>query len=182
MIASTTMRLASWLLTAKCFSEVPTPSPCTPSIQATASSPASSGSSEKYSKLRPAAGWRFRLTAGPSTTPTPSATASRPIARPTSATSSGSQVAARALPVGKQVAGSLACRSASEVLFTLRSPWGPSAIITASRPRSGAASVCQSSAPDTIATSTSSLSARSARSSREMTGESWAGCLAMVGG
>ena len=54
--ASTTMRLASWLLTAKCFSEAPTPSPCTPSIQATANSPARNGSSEKYSKFRPAAG------------------------------------------------------------------------------------------------------------------------------
>ncbi|SLH39686.1 Uncharacterised protein [Mycobacteroides abscessus subsp. abscessus] len=39
------IRLVSWLLRAKCLSEVPVPVDCTPRIQAAASLPDNSGSS-----------------------------------------------------------------------------------------------------------------------------------------
>ena len=46
----------------------PTPSLCTPSTCAAAIFPASSGSSEKYSKLRPAVGLRLMFAPGPNNT------------------------------------------------------------------------------------------------------------------
>ncbi len=94
-------------MAAKCFSDVPTPSRWTPATSAVASSPASTGSSERYSKLRPQSGDRFMLMPGPSTTETPIAFASRANASPTSANRSGFQEEAIPEAVGKQVAGTL---------------------------------------------------------------------------
>ena len=56
-------RSVSWLLAAKCFTEVPTPWLWMPLTSALASSPATSGSSAKYSKLRPHSGERLMFDA-----------------------------------------------------------------------------------------------------------------------
>ena len=69
-----------------------------PRTIAAASRPLRSGSSERYSKHRPPAGWRLRLSPGPSTTDTPSDRASSPIAPPTSSTSVDVPGRARASP------------------------------------------------------------------------------------
>src|SRR5665811_2203231 len=75
------MRSVSWLFAAKCFTEVPMPCPWMPLTRAEASSPATYGSSEKYSKFRPHNGDRLMFKPGPNRTPTPSARLSSPSAR-----------------------------------------------------------------------------------------------------
>src|SRR5215208_6012588 len=62
-----------------------------PWIIAAPRTPERTGSSERYSKLRPHSGERLRLMPGPSTTATPWARASRPSASPTRRASCGSQ-------------------------------------------------------------------------------------------
>ena len=60
-------RFVSWLLKAKCLTVTPRPGcPCTPRVMPAATRPASSGSSERYSKLRPHRMERCRLKAGAS--------------------------------------------------------------------------------------------------------------------
>lgn len=64
---------------------------------------------------------------GPSTTPTPSARASRPIASPMAAATRGSQLDPTATAGGKQVAGADSCRPRwSSVPTWKRTPCGPS--------------------------------------------------------
>ena len=104
-VLSEEKRLYSWLLQAKCLRQAPAPSAWTPSMKAAASTPVSSGSSEKYSKFLPQSGLRFMLAPGPSTRPTPSASASRAMAAPMQRMSSASQPQAVSTAVGKQVAG-----------------------------------------------------------------------------
>ena len=106
MTESLTMRRSSWLLTAKCFDAVATPSDWMPRTYAAARRPASSGSSEKYSKFRPPSGLLLMLRPGPRRTPTPCDDASLPRATPISVASSSSQLLATVAPVGKQVASS----------------------------------------------------------------------------
>ena len=65
------MRSCSASLPAKCFSDVPTPSPCTPRTQAVARAALSTGSSEKYSKFRPPRGSRLMFTPRPEQHPDP---------------------------------------------------------------------------------------------------------------
>ena len=130
-----------------------------PRIIAAASFPESSGSSEKYSKFRPQSGLRLMFTPGPSTMPTPCATASSPIARPTSESSDSSQVFASALAVGKHVAGTeRPSPSASESLSCRRRPCGPSVIISDGMPSRFTAFVCQKSSPDVSPAFSSSVS------------------------
>ncbi len=129
------MRRSSCEFAAKCFTHALTPVLCMPRIIAAASLPESSGSSEKYSKFRPQSGLRLMFTPGPSTMPTPCATASSPSARPTAESSVSSQLFASALAVGKHVAGTERPRpSASESLSCLRRPCGPSVIISDGMP------------------------------------------------
>ena len=74
-----------------------------PSRSAAAIRPATSGSSEKYSKFRPPRGLRWVLRAGPSSTSTPYSRVSFPIARPTGSTRSVSQDDASRVAIGKAV-------------------------------------------------------------------------------
>ena len=158
--ALTDIRRVSWLLTARCFSDAPTPSDCTPSIHPTARRPARNGSSEKYSKFRPQSGDRFMLTPGPRTTSTSRAIASRPIASPISRTRSGSHVAAVLEAVGKQVAA-VAPNAIDPVECVRRTPWGPSAIRSDGRPRRGMAAVVHAESPvSSVAFSSRVISAR----------------------
>lgn len=53
-VASMCVRFVSWSLRAKCLMKAYTPLACAPWISSATCAPASSGSSEKYSKLRPA--------------------------------------------------------------------------------------------------------------------------------
>lgn len=99
------MRRSSWLFAAKCFGVAAVPSDWMPRTNAAASLPARYGSSEKYSKLRPASGLRLMLRPGPSSTSTSCAAASAPSALPTSSASDTSQLLATVAEVGKQVAG-----------------------------------------------------------------------------
>lgn len=101
------MRSNSWLLAAKCLSEVPTPCDCTPRTEAAPRIPETIGSSEKYSKLRPHRGDRLMLMPGPSTMATSSIAASTPMAAPTRSTISGSNDEPMPTAGGKQVAGTL---------------------------------------------------------------------------
>ena len=124
--------MCSWLLQAKCFTQAPGPADWSPRTQAAPSFPARSGSSEKYSKLRPHRGPRLRFTPGPSTRSTPSPTASSPMARPMSESSASSQEQAVVTAEGKQVAGTAGSTpSMSPAFFCLRRPWGPSAMVRA---------------------------------------------------
>ena len=97
---STVMRLSSCELTAKCFTHAYTPCDCMPRMSAAAILPASSGSSEKYSKFRPQRGLRLMFTPGPSTMEMPSAFASRPMCAPISSSSASSHVLASPAAVG----------------------------------------------------------------------------------
>ncbi len=65
MRASSTTRSVSWALRAKCLMVEMRPRLCAPAIMLPAISPVSSGSSEKYSKLRPPRGSRMRLAVPP---------------------------------------------------------------------------------------------------------------------
>ena len=155
MRSSTTVsrriRKPSWLFTAKCLAQAPTPSAWMPRTSATAALPDSSGSSEKYSKLRPPAGWRLRFSPGPSSTPTSAARVSRPSARPTSSMSSTSHDDPSVTAVGKQVAGAASeSPTWSPAPCCLRNPCGPSVSMIDGTPCSARALVCQKSAPETV--------------------------------
>ena len=78
----------------------------TPRTKAAAILPETSGSSEKYSKLRPQSGLRLMQRPGASSVPTFWTAASWPIAAPTRSSSSVSHVFAIVTAVGKHVAGS----------------------------------------------------------------------------
>ena len=78
-----------------------------PETRAAPITPEITGSSERYSKLRPHSGDRLMLIPGPNTTLTPWARASVAMASPTSRTRSTSQDDPSAAAVGKQVAGTL---------------------------------------------------------------------------
>eukprot|EP00967_Tisochrysis_lutea_P153557 scaffold303356_cov30-Tisochrysis_lutea.AAC.1 len=99
-----------------------------------ANSPANSGSSEKYSKLRPQRGWRLMFTPGPSSTPTSRARHSRPSASPTCRTSTGSHDAASAQAQGKQVAGAEPSSPRCDAPRSRRTPCGPSETLGPSTP------------------------------------------------
>ena len=60
------LRLVSWLLQAKCLGQAETPADWRPRTTAAPMRPVSSGSSEKYSKLRPQRGFRWRFMPGAS--------------------------------------------------------------------------------------------------------------------
>ena len=97
------LRFHSWLLAAKCFTDVPTPWDWTPFTMAAAMRPETRGSSEKYSKFRPPRGLRWVLRAGPRITSTPYSRVSFPIARPTRSTRSTSKLEARRVAIGNAV-------------------------------------------------------------------------------
>ena len=108
--------------------------------------PLTSGSSDRYSKLRPHSGERLMLIPGPSSTPTPSACASSPSAAPTRSTSAASQVDPRVTAGGKHVAGTLSFSPRwSPVVACFRTPCGPSVSMIDGTP--GAAVVSQNPAP-----------------------------------
>src|SRR4051812_2774709 len=95
---------------------------CAPAIASPASTPASSGSSPRYSKLRPQRGSRVRLAPPPSSTLNPLALASAPTIAPAAPASFGSQLEARDSPDGRPVApspglGRLATPSEASVSF-----------------------------------------------------------------
>ena len=97
------------------------------------------------------------FTAGPSTTPTPNARASRPMAAPSRRARSGSKLAATEHPAGKQTALRLwlgSSRSGSWV----RRPCGPSETIRVGMPRRSTVLVCQKSAPEQSPAFSSSVS------------------------
>ena len=106
MTESDAWRRVSWLLTAKCLGHAAMPFDCTPRTKAAAILPDRSGSSEKYSKLRPQSGLRLMQRPGASSVPTFWTAASWPMAAPTRSSSSSSQVLAMVTAVGKHVAGS----------------------------------------------------------------------------
>ena len=88
------------------------------------------------------------LTPGPKTTSTPWSRASSPMAAPTSSTKASSNEQAKALAVGKQVAGTLSWIPRWSSPFScLRSPWGPSENTTAGMPRFAIACVFQCVSP-----------------------------------
>src|SRR5215207_3278223 len=122
----------------------------TPCTMAVASSPASQGSSETYSKFLPQSGERFMLMPGPRTTDTPMAAASRPRASPTLRKRSSFQDEPRADAVGKHVAGTLVERprwSASR--GWARSPCGPSDTMIRGTPSRSTGAVYQKADPIT---------------------------------
>ena len=129
IVALMRRRSVSWLLAAKCFSEVPTPLDCTPLTMPTAVWPARYGSSLQYSKQRPPSGLRLMLTPGPRMTATCSWMHSSPIASPTRSTSSGFHEQAMPAAGGKQVAGTFSSTSIDSVFWALRRPCGPSVMV-----------------------------------------------------
>ena len=144
------MRSCSWLFTAKCLTEAPTPCDCRPRTSEAPSTPETSGSSEKYSKLRPHNGERLMLMPGPSTTPTWWASASRAIAAPIRPARSVSKVDPRVTAGGKQVAGTESASprwSASPVCR--RNPCGPSVMVTGGMPARSTPLVLQKFLPVT---------------------------------
>src|SRR5699024_3460836 len=146
--AETRIRSVSWLLAAKCFTEAPTPADWMPRTRPAPRNPESTGSSEKYSKLRPPKGERLMFIPGPRTTATPCAAASVPMAWPTRAMSSGSNVAARPTAGGKQVAGrELSSAGCPPLPASLRTPCGPSVSRICPSPSRSMALVRQVSAP-----------------------------------
>ncbi len=121
IVTFTVKRLSSMLLAAKCFALAIT-CVCAPSTNAAPMRPRWSGSSPYVSWARPQAGWRRTLITGARITLAPLALASSPIATPTRRSSSGSQVAPRAMPTGNAVA------------WPARTPRGPSTILKAGMP------------------------------------------------
>ena len=102
--ASSTTRSVSCAFRAKCLTVAMTWRLCTPATAFPAMSPVSSGSSEKYSKLRPPRGSRIRSAAPPSSTEKPLPRASAPTASPCRRAKSGSQLEASARSEGIAVA------------------------------------------------------------------------------
>ena len=151
-------RKFSALLRAKCLTQAATPSPWMPSASAAASLPARYGSSEKYSKLRPAVGLRLIFAPGPKTTCTPYLCASLPMARPTLRAFSSSQPQASAAAVGKAVAGKLPVTPLSPPSPCTLRPCGPSDMRREGMPRRGTGLVYMKSVPATSAAFSSALS------------------------
>src|SRR4030095_14361504 len=113
-----------------------------------ASSPASQGSSERYSKFRPHRGDRFILIPGPSTTETPSFLASLPSASPIVRKSLEFQEEASAEAVGKHVAGTLpAIPTWSPSPGWARKPCGPSETMISGIPSRSTGAVYQKCEP-----------------------------------
>ena len=122
--------------------------------------PASSGSSERYSKQRPPAGWRLMLSPGPSTT----ADLLGPRSRAEGGADPSSEVDVPGRAEGRRgrEAGGRNRAVEAEVVAApacWRSPCGPSVSITDGMPCSSRALVRQKSAPDT----TRSFSSRESR-------------------
>ena len=89
---------------------------------------------------------------GPSSTDTPWAAASSPIARPTAWPRAGSQLLATVAEVGKQVAGTLGFRPRwSAAPACLRTPLGPSDRVMAGMPLPGRARVVNTVSPESSA-------------------------------
>ena len=102
--ASSTTRSVSWSLRAKCLMVERMWRLCAPAIIAPAMRPVTSGSSEKYSKMRPPRGSRTRFAAPPSRTLNPLPLASAPTASPWRRASERSQLDASARSDGIAVA------------------------------------------------------------------------------
>jgi hypothetical protein len=154
---------------------VATPWDCTPRTYAAAARPASSGSSEKHSKLRPASGERWRFSVGASRMRQPLVRASSPSSTPTRSISSGLHVAPSADPQGTQAAVASPAPRTEEP----RAPLGPSVMRTEGMPARGTAAVDQLSAPAVSAAFSSSVRpATSASRSRISRG----GAAAAAGG
>ena len=134
--ASATIRPVSCALSAKCLIVEAIPFDWMPAICAPASRPASSGSSPRYSKLRPPHGSRVRLTPPASITLKRLARASAPIIAPPACRISGSKLAALARPEGSAVATSpLRCST------WLATPSDASVSRTSGTPRRGMPSI-----------------------------------------
>ena len=85
---------------------------------------------------------------GPSSTDTPCAAASSPMAAPTASPSAGSQLLATVAEVGKQVAGTLGFSPRwSAAPACLRTPFGPSDRVMAGMPLPGSARVVNTVPP-----------------------------------
>ena len=104
MIASSQWRFVSLQLSEKCLTVEITPSPWMPATDSPASTPLSSGSSDRYSKLRPLRGSRARLAPPASITLKPRLRASRPTIAPDARASSGLKLAPSASAAGSAVA------------------------------------------------------------------------------
>ena len=104
MSASSQWRLVSLQFSERCLIVEITPSPWIPAIASPASTPLSSGSSERYSKLRPLRGSRARLTPPASITLRPRLRASRPTIAPEARARAGLKLAPSAMPAGRAVA------------------------------------------------------------------------------
>ena len=95
------VRWNSWLLQAKCLTVPVVPQRCMPRSWAAAILPVSSGSSEKYSKLRPFIGLRWMLRPGPSSVSMRFFLSSRPCIANSSSFSSSLNVQASSVPFGR---------------------------------------------------------------------------------
>jgi len=113
-----------------------------PLTRAAAPKPARTGSSPMLSKPRPPSGERCIFIVGPQMTRAPFALASSPIRRPASSKSFWSNVLPRAVPQGKQAAGTLL------KAFVPRTPLGPSERRNEGTLWSGRPCVCQKSIPE----------------------------------
>ncbi|MCY1275707.1 hypothetical protein D9M70_243570 [compost metagenome] len=102
--ASSQWRFFSLALSEKCLTMEITPSPWVPLMASAATAALSSGSSERYSKLRPLRGSRVRFMPPPSSTLKPLDLASRPSMAPVSRASSRLKLEARARLAGSAVA------------------------------------------------------------------------------
>lgn len=139
---STVKRSVSASLPTKCLTVVPTPPSWTPVTYPAPITPVRYWSSEKHSKWRPPSGERCRLTVGASRTCTPLRRASWASSRPARRASSGSQVAASAVGLGRATDGSAAPHPWP------RTPTGPSDMTRDRSPISGTAGSVQTSCPD----------------------------------
>ena len=142
-------RYFSWLLHAKCFTEVPIPMLCTPRTHAAPILPAKRGSSDTYSKFLPQRGDLLILIAGPRTIDTSWSMASSPMARPIASISSSLKELAVVAAGGKQVASRLSplpLLPSSE--SCLRRPCGPSVIMMYGTLLIGSLCVLQKSHPE----------------------------------
>ena len=147
MISSITILNASCELQAKCLSDAPMPLLCIPLIIQAALFPASSGSSEKYSKFLPHTGERLMFVPGPRITETFSARHSCAMACPSSYHNFSSQEQADVAAGGKQVVETVLPRPIFVLFLFLAScflsPFGPSVIMIFGKPSSFASSRCQ---------------------------------------
>src|SRR6266542_3560690 len=106
MVTSTESRCCSWLLASQCFTLTATSFDCNALIYATDIVEIKNGSSLMYSKFLPHNGERIMLMPGPNKISFLRKRASSPSTSPCLYASLGFQVAASAVPGGKQVAES----------------------------------------------------------------------------